>query len=126
MHGNNKSTDQLALTKVIGINQQAFDKAIRDGEKGLRGWSAIPLIACLVVAGLVANARYGGISARGTAPATWVGSRFVPYTPPRRFGDPRLDALNARQMATVGSECTCDTAQCAGRWAGEAGPERPR
>jgi hypothetical protein len=53
MHGNNKSTDQLALTKVIGINQQAFDKAIRDGEKGLRGWSVIPLIACLLVAGLV-------------------------------------------------------------------------
>jgi hypothetical protein len=42
-----------ALTKVIAINQQAFDKAIRDGEKGLRGWAAIPPIACVVVAGLV-------------------------------------------------------------------------
>jgi hypothetical protein len=42
-----------ALTKLIGINQQAFDKAIKDGENGLQGWSAIPLIACLLVAGLV-------------------------------------------------------------------------
>jgi hypothetical protein len=42
-----------ALTKLTAINQAAFDGAIHQGERHLRGWAGIPVAACLLVVALV-------------------------------------------------------------------------
>lgn len=43
-----------SLTALIGINQRAFDTAIKDGDSQLDGWTGlIPALAVLVLAGLV-------------------------------------------------------------------------
>jgi len=47
------TTYDTALSHVTEINQDAFNKAISDGEHQLGGWSFIPALAWLVIAALV-------------------------------------------------------------------------
>ena len=42
-----------ALAAVIDINTRAFDKAIKDGEDALDGWTIIPAVTGLIVLGLL-------------------------------------------------------------------------
>jgi hypothetical protein len=42
-----------ALAAVIGINQNAFDGTIKNGERALDGWTVIPAVAGLVILGLL-------------------------------------------------------------------------
>jgi hypothetical protein len=45
-----------SLRSLIAINQTAFDRAIHDGERELRGWTLIPPLGVFVIAGLILGA----------------------------------------------------------------------
>ena len=42
-----------ALSSLTAVHQDAFDKAIRDADGGLRGWNAVPPVAAAVIAALI-------------------------------------------------------------------------
>ncbi|MFD0539261.1 hypothetical protein ACFQY7_41525 [Actinomadura luteofluorescens] len=42
-----------ALSSLTAVHQDAFDKAIRDADGGLRGWNAVPPVAAVVIAALI-------------------------------------------------------------------------
>ena len=42
-----------ALSSLTAVHQDAFDKAIRDADGGLRGWDAVPPVAAVVIAALI-------------------------------------------------------------------------
>ncbi|WP_339156095.1 hypothetical protein [Actinomadura luteofluorescens] len=42
-----------ALSSLTAVHQDAFDRAIRDADGGLRGWNAVPPVAAAVIAALI-------------------------------------------------------------------------